>query len=127
MLNGGVQAIYDSVGTAESMEVGLRICDYRAKIVITGVATPKRFEWTPLYFKEVSIVGSNAFGYEDFHGQRKHAIQIYFDLIKERGLDVTPLLTHRFPLDQYADAFLACRDQGKSGAVKVLFEYPRGA
>jgi threonine dehydrogenase-like Zn-dependent dehydrogenase len=127
MLNGGVQAIYDSVGTAESMEVGLRICDYRAKIVITGVATPKRFEWTPLYFKEVSIVGSNAFGYEDFHGQRKHAIEIYFDLIKERGLDVTPLLTHRFSLDRYADAFLACWDQGKSGAVKVLFEYPRGA
>jgi threonine dehydrogenase-like Zn-dependent dehydrogenase len=124
MLNGGVQAIYDSVGTAESMEVGLRICDYRAKIVVTGVGTPKRFEWTPFYFKEVSIIGSNAFGYEEFDGQRKHAIEIYFDLLNSRGIDVTPILTHRFHLDRYADAFLACWDQGKSGAVKVLFEYP---
>jgi threonine dehydrogenase-like Zn-dependent dehydrogenase len=124
MLNGGVQTIYDSVGTAESMEVGLRICDYRARIVVTGVGTPKRFEWTPLYFKEVSIIGSNAFGMEDFQGERKHAMEIYFDMVRHRAVDVTPILTHRFGIEHYEDAFLACWDQGKSGAVKVLFEYP---
>lgn len=124
MLNGGVQAIYDSVGTAESMEVGFRVCDYRAKIVITGVGTPKRFEWTPLYFKEISVIGSNAFGMENHNGQRKHSMEIYFDLIREKGLVVTPVLSHRFRLEQYVAAFLACREQGKSRAVKVLFEYP---
>ncbi len=124
MLNGGVQIIYDSVGSAETMEVGLRICDSRGRIVITGVATPKRFEWTPLYFKEVSIIGSNGFGFEDFGRERKHAIEIYFDLIKDRGLDITPILTHRFPLQRYGDAILAGWDQGKSKAVKVAFEYP---
>ncbi len=123
MLNGGVQTIYDSVGTAESMEVGLRICDYRAKMVIIGVGTPKRFEWTPLYFKEVSIIGSNAFGQEDYRGERKHAMEIYFDMITSKGIDVTPIITHRFPIERYVDAFLACWDQGKSGAVKVLFAY----
>ena len=71
MLNGGVPIIYDMVGSAESMEVGLRICDSRGKIVIIGVATPKRFEWTPLYFKEVSLIGSNGFGFEDFGGRAK--------------------------------------------------------
>ena len=124
MLNGGVPLIYDSVGSAESMEVGVRICDYRGRIVVTGVATPRRFEWTPLYFKEVSLIGSNGFGFEDFAGRRKHAIEIYFDLIKERGLDITSILTHRFSLERYAQAFLAGWDQGKSGAVKVLFEFP---
>jgi threonine dehydrogenase-like Zn-dependent dehydrogenase len=124
MLNGGVQAIYDSVGNAETLEIGVRVCDWRAKIVITGVATPRRFEWTPLYFKEVSIIGSNAFGFEPYAGKRSHAFEIYFDLIKTKGVDVTPILTHRFRLEQYADALLACRHQGKSGAVKVLFEYP---
>jgi threonine dehydrogenase-like Zn-dependent dehydrogenase len=39
-------------------------------------------------------------------------------------VDVTPILTHRFRLEKYADALLACRHQGRSGAVKVLFEYP---
>jgi len=124
MLNGGVQAIYDSVGTAESMEVGFRVCDYRAKIVITGVGTPKRFEWTPLYFKEIYVIGSNAFGQETYDGQRRHAMEIYFDLIREEKIDVTPILTHRFRPEQYVEAFLTCREQGRSRAVKVLFEYP---
>ena len=124
MLNGGVNVVYDTVGTAESMEVSLRICDYRARTVITGVGTPKRFEWTPLYFKEVAIIGSNAFGCETWAGQRKHAFEWYFDIVRSRGLDVTPIITHRFHPEQYAEAFLACRRQGKSGAVKVMFEYP---
>ncbi len=123
MLNGGVQAVYDSVGTAETLEIGVRVCDWRAKIVITGVATPRRFEWTPLYFKEISIIGSNAFGFETCNGKRSHAMEIYLDLIRTRGVDVTPVLTHRFRLDQYAEALLACRHQGKSRAVKVLFDY----
>jgi threonine dehydrogenase-like Zn-dependent dehydrogenase len=124
MLNGGVQAIYDSVGSAETLEIGVRVCDWRAKIVITGVATPRRFEWTPLYFKEISLIGSNAFGLETYNGKRSHAIEIYFELIKARGVDVTAILTHRFRLDRYAEALLACRHQGKSRAVNVLFEYP---
>jgi threonine dehydrogenase-like Zn-dependent dehydrogenase len=123
MLNGGVQAIYDSVGTAETLEIGVRVCDWRAKIVVTGVATPRRFEWTPLYFKEISLIGSNAFGLETYRGGRRHAMEIYFEMIRTRGVDVTPILTHRFPLDQYAEALLACRHQGKSRAVKVLFDY----
>ena len=38
--------------------------------------------------------------------------------------DAAPIITHRYPLEQYREAFLACREQGRSGAVKVLFEYP---
>ena len=45
------------------------------------------------------------------------------DLVKSGRIDVTPILTHRFTLDQYREAFLACGEQGKSGAVKVLFTY----
>jgi threonine dehydrogenase-like Zn-dependent dehydrogenase len=49
-------------------------------------------------------------------------MQWYFELIRTRRIDVTPIITHRFALDEYRDAFLACRDQGASGAVKVLFD-----
>lgn len=67
--------------------------------------------------------GSNAFGLETYNGKRSHAIEIYFELIRTMGVDVTAILTHRFRLDRYAEALLACRHQGKSRAVKVLFEY----
>jgi len=126
MLNGGVDAIYDSVASAETLEVGLRVAAPRARIVLTGVATPRRFEWTPLYFKEVAVIGSNAFGVEPFEGRELHAMEWYFELLRERGFDATAIVTHRFPLARWREAFLACRDQGRSGAVKVLFEFGEG-
>lgn len=123
MLNGGVDAVYDSVGSAESLEVSVRITRSRGRIVVTGVEPPRQFEWTPLYFKEILLVGSNAFGVETYEGRRQHAMEWYFELIRSKRLDVTPLLTHRFRLEQYKEAFLTCYDQGKSGAVKVLFDF----
>lgn len=124
MLNGGVDVVYDTVGLPATIEVGVRITRPRGAIVVTGVEMPRRFEWTPLYFKEISLVGSNAFGDEDFEGRRRHAMEIYFELLLAGRIDVTPILTHRFPLERWREAFLACHDQGGSRAVKVLFDYP---
>ena len=123
MLNGGADVAYDTVSSAETLEVGVRVMRSRATIVALGVEPPRRFEWTPLYFKELSLVGSNGFGVETYAGVRKHAIEWYFELIRTHQLDVTPIITHRFGLDDYRDAFLTCYEQGKHGAVKVLFEH----
>lgn len=120
MLDGGAGVIYDTVGSAETLEVGVRVTRPRGRIVVTGVEIPRRFEWTPLYFKEISLIGSNAFGVETVGGVRKHAIEHYFDLSSR--IDATRILTHRFALRDYARAFMACWDQGKSGAIKVLLE-----
>jgi threonine dehydrogenase-like Zn-dependent dehydrogenase len=123
-LMGGVATTYDTVGSPETLEAGVRITRKRGAIVVTGVEIPRRFEWTPLYFKELRIVGANAFGHETFEGETKHAMEIYFDLVRRGRIDATPIITHRFTLAQYRDAFLACYDQGASHAVKVLFTYP---
>ena len=121
---GGVDIIYDTVGLPETLEVGVRIARARGSIVVSGVEIPRRFEWTPLYFKEIEIVGSNAFGVETLGGERRHAIELYLDLVGAGRVDGTPILTHRFHLDDYRDAFLACGDQRRSGAVKTLFTFP---
>jgi threonine dehydrogenase-like Zn-dependent dehydrogenase len=122
MLNGGVDVVYDTVTAPATLEVGVRLTRARGKIVALGVEVPKAFEWTPLYHKELSLVGSNAFAFETFEGRRQHAMEWYFEFIRTRRIDVTPIITHRFPLAGYRQAFLACHDQGASGAVKVLFD-----
>jgi threonine dehydrogenase-like Zn-dependent dehydrogenase len=118
----GAAVVYDTAGSPGSVELALRVAGSRAKIVVSGVEAPRRFEWTPLYFKEVSVIGSNAFGVETFEGERMHAMEAYFKLLA-RGLDVTPIITHRFPMDRYRDAFAALHDKGKSGAVKAMFTF----
>jgi threonine dehydrogenase-like Zn-dependent dehydrogenase len=124
LYGGGVEVIYDTVGFPATVETGLRIAATRGTIVVTGVETPRRFEWTPLYFKEIAVIGSNAFGVEEFEGRERHTMEIYLDLVRSGRIDATAIITHRYALEDWQAAFLACGEQGTSGAVKVLFNYP---
>jgi len=121
-LESGVHRVYDTVGSSETLEVGLRITNPRASIVVVGVAPPKRFEWTLLYFKELALLGSNAYGLETFGGKRRNCIEIYLDLLAQNRLNVDRLITHRYPLERYADAFLAAHNKQQSQAIKVVFD-----
>jgi threonine dehydrogenase-like Zn-dependent dehydrogenase len=121
-LQTGIDKIYDTVGAPSTLEIGLRIVRPRAAIVLVGVAEPKRFEWTPLYFKEVSLLGSNAYGMETIGDKRAHAIAHYLGMLADDKLDWTGVVTHSFPLERFGDAFMAVYDKRTSGAIKVLFQ-----
>lgn len=118
----GAAIVYDTVGSPSTIETAMRFASPRAKIVVSGVEAPRRFEWTPYYFKELTLVGSNAFAIEDFEGRRIHAMQAYFELVR-RGLDLSSLITHRYPLRNYRQAMLAMHDHAHSHAVKQVFEF----
>jgi threonine dehydrogenase-like Zn-dependent dehydrogenase len=119
---GAVDVVYDTVGKPETFEVGVRVLAARGTLVKAGVHAPGRWEWSPLYFKEISWVGSNAFGVEEIDGRRRHAIAHYLDLVADGRIDLRPMLTHTFRLEQWRDAFLTIANQGDSGAVKVAFD-----
>ena len=91
--------VYDTVGSPETVETAVRLLRPHGRLVVLGVEPPERFEWTPIYFKELAVVGSNAFGIEPFRGEHRHAIDIYLELAGE-GLDLSRLVTHRFPLER---------------------------
>ena len=120
---GGIDVVYDTVGKPETLEVGVRLLRARGTLVKTGFHAPGRWEWSPLYFKELSWVGSNAFGIEEVEGKRQHAMEHYFDLVVSGRVDITPMLTHVFRLDQWRDALVTIANQGETGAVKVAFDH----
>jgi threonine dehydrogenase-like Zn-dependent dehydrogenase len=120
---GGIDVVYDTVGKPETFEVGVRLLRQRGTLVKSGVHGAARWEWTPLYFKEISWVGSNAFGVEEVEGRRVHGIQHYLDLVGDGRVDVSAIQTHTFRLEQWRDAFLTIAEQGSTGAIKVSFDY----
>ena len=75
--------VYDTIGSVETVETSLRLLSTGGTLVVSGVEPPKRFEWTPLYFKELRVVGSNGFGVESVGGVAKHAMLHYFDFVAE--------------------------------------------
>lgn len=123
---GHIDVVYDTVGAPETVEVALRVLKERGTLVQMGVASPARFEWTPWYFKELRLVGSNAFGIEEVEGERKHGIAHYLDLVRSGRVDLTGMLTHTFRLEDWRQALTACADQATSGAVKVAFDLREG-
>lgn len=117
-----VDVVYDTIGAPATVEAALRVVAARGSIVVAGVHAPARFDWSPWYFKEARLVGSNAFGVEEVEGVRKHAIEHYLDLVGSGRVDVAALLTHTFPLERWREAFAALARQDESGAVKVAFD-----
>ncbi len=120
---GGIDVVYDTVGSSETSEVAVRLLRSRGTLVKSGVNPPARWEWSPLYFKEISWVGSNAFGVEEVDGVRRHAMEHYFDLVSAGRVDLSGMLTHTFRLDDWREAFSVLADQSTSGAIKVAFDF----
>ena len=126
MLAGGVDAVYDSICAPDTLEIAVRVARSRGIVSIIGVEAPKRFEWTPIYFKELRVVGSNAFGIEEFRGVRKHAMEHYLDLCASGEVDLGFLVTHRYPLDDWRTAFDTAIAK-QTGCLKVAFAFDGAA
>ena len=85
---GGIDVVYDTISKKETLEVGVRLLKAHGTIVKAGVHGTTNWEYTPLYFKELSWVGSNAFGIEEVDGVRKHGIHHYLDLVDAGRVDL---------------------------------------
>ena len=120
---GHIDVVYDTIGKPETFEVGVRLLKARGTLVKSGVHAPGRWEYSPLYFKEITWVGSNAFGVEEVDGVRKHGIEHYLSLAADGRVDLTGMLTHTFRLDEWRQAFAVLADQERSGAIKVAFDF----
>jgi threonine dehydrogenase-like Zn-dependent dehydrogenase len=120
-LQDGPAIVYDTIGSTQTVETSLRLLKTGGTLIVSGVEPPKRFEWTPLYFKELRIIGSNGFGIEEVNGVARHAMEHYFDFVAE-GFDLTPVITHRFPLERWDEAVLTLKNARNTGAVKVLLQ-----
>ncbi len=101
----------------------MRLLRARGTLVKSGVNPPARWEWSPLYFKEISWVGSNAFGIEEVDGVRRHAMAHFLELVSDGRVDLSGMLTHTFRLSEWREAFTALATQTESGAIKVAFDF----
>ena len=120
---GGIDVAYDTVGKPETFEVEVRVLKARGTLVKSGVHAPGRWEWSPLYFKEISWVGSNAFGIEEVEGVRKHGIEHYLDLVAAGRIDLTrPAHPHVRRCRTGRTRSARSPTRSSSGAIKVAID-----
>ena len=123
MLLGGFDVVYDCVGSAQTTTDSLRLARAGGAVVMVGIKFASlKADLTPVWYQEVDLLGTYAHGMEVWQGQRRHTYDIVIELLRAGRLQATPLITHRFPLEQWQEAIRTSQDK-RTGAIKVAFDY----
>lgn len=113
-------AVFESVGgTSDTIEQSVEAVAFGGKIGIIGAFWGDvSAAYRAANRKEIDLRWCNS--YATWNGVREY--QIALDLVAEGRVQAEPLITHRFPLTEIADAFAAADDKRASGAVKVVVQ-----
>ena len=76
---------------------------------------------TPLWQREIQLVGAYAYGSETSLGRR--TFDVAMELVHDAGLH--RLVTARYPLERYVEAIEHAANAGRRGAVKIAFDQRR--
>jgi threonine dehydrogenase-like Zn-dependent dehydrogenase len=123
MLLGGFDAIFDVVGTAGTLNSALRWARAGGTVVLVGVNLHRMtLDLTPVWYQEVDLVGAVGHDVVPWEGQAFSTFELAMRWMLEGKLDVVGLLTHRFPLSAYRQAFVTAVDKQEHRSIKVAFE-----
>jgi threonine dehydrogenase-like Zn-dependent dehydrogenase len=120
-LSGGADVVIDCVGTSASLGEALAVVRPRGRIVMLGMPGHVSLDLTPLWQREVQLVGAYAYGAEASLGRRTFDVAI--ELVHDAGLG--RLVSASYPLERYVEAIEHAANAGRRGAVKVVFDQRR--
>lgn len=117
LAEGGLDVVVETAGAVAASELATRITREGGRIVALGIAGHGHELTLPadrVALRDLSIFGS--VGYTTAAWARMVV------LLRERVVDLDPIVTHRFPLEQFEDAF-ALMDNRRGVVAKVVLEH----
>jgi threonine dehydrogenase-like Zn-dependent dehydrogenase len=118
-LTGGAPLVFDCVGSPNSLADALAVCEPGGTIVLLGMPGPTDLDLTPLWQREIAVVGSYTYGPEPAAGGR-HSFDLALELAASSRLE--RLLSATYPLDRFTEAIEHAAAAGRRGAIKVAFD-----
>jgi 2-desacetyl-2-hydroxyethyl bacteriochlorophyllide A dehydrogenase len=119
---GGFDLIYDCVGYSRTIHDSLRWLRAGGDYIMVGnQLAPVTFDQTPIWHQELRVIGVNAHGTETFDGERISSFDLAMEMIRDGTVNLDGLITHRFPLGEYKEAFRVFK-QKTEPVIKVVLE-----
>jgi threonine dehydrogenase-like Zn-dependent dehydrogenase len=84
-------------------------------------AIPRGIDWTAIWYKELEVRGAYTQAIEALDGERIGSFELALRLIGEHAARLAPLVSARFPLTDYRQAFEHAIHAGRRGGVKTVF------
>ncbi len=122
MISGGYDVVFDCVGSAGSVQDSLKWTAARGQVVLLASGHARGADLTPLWFSELTVIGSYGRSVENFGGA-VHTYNLTHRFMQQDLACLQGLLTHTFGLGQYRQAMLAASDKGGQGSIKVAFSF----
>ena len=102
---GGFDRIYDCIGGDWSNTTGVRLLKARGTLVKIGHhMRPINFDETPVWWQELTLVGVDAHGMEEWEGRKLYTFDLVQEWIRDGKYSVDGFVTHHFKLDDYKEA-----------------------
>jgi len=120
---GGADVTYDCIGSEASVRDALWLTRAGGTIVQIGLGAEGKIDWTPLWFKELTLVGTLCSSTEEYQGQRIRCYQLALDFMAQGRVDLSPLLTHTFRLDDYRRALAMNMSKDRHRLVHSAFVF----
>jgi len=118
---GGADIVYDCVASSTTIDDGLRFTRSGGAYVLVGMpGIPRRVDWTPMWFEELTVLSSYAYGRERHHGNVRDTFEIALELMTTWGDKLARLVGPPHALEDYRAALAAALATGRSGAVKTV-------
>ena len=90
----------------------LSVMCHGGKIAMLGILPPTEIDWNQVVFGSLTIKG--------IYGREMYETWYKMTMMIQCGLDVTPIITHRFPCSEFVPAFDVMRS-GQSGKVVLTW------
>ena len=118
-LTGGADAVIDCVGSPESLADAFAVVRPGGTVVLVGMPGVVKVDLTPLWHREIRLVGAYAYGTEPLAANRR-TFSLATELVAELRLGW--LVSARYTLDRYQEALAHAGAAGRRGAVKIAFD-----
>jgi L-iditol 2-dehydrogenase len=115
----GVDQVYECVGgLTDAVDMSTRMCRPGGNVLMLGGASqPRPIDLQMMLLREVNILSSMS--YATYEGKRE--FQIAMNMLRDRQVDHSCLITHRFAPEEYRQAFDTAMSKGDRKALKVMF------
>ena len=118
-LTGGADVVFDCVGSSDTIADALAMVRPGGRVVLVGMPATVKVDLTPLWHREVALVGAYAYGVEPLAAGRR-TFDLAFELVRAHALG--GLVSATYPLDQYVDAIAHAATAGRRDGVKIAFD-----
>ncbi|MGZ8612944.1 MAG: zinc-dependent alcohol dehydrogenase [Actinomycetota bacterium] len=118
-LLGGADVAIDCVGSRSSLDSALRLVKAGGRVVVSGIPVGGA-DLTPLWFREIELVGSYTGGIEQVNGEPRSSFDIAIELALANPID--GIVGATYPLRRWREAIDHALGAGRLGTLRVAFD-----